>query len=130
MEELAVPPGRKMVSFHVRALVTSISMTETVSMIKERLNQNKTLKDSCELSVDQITTLLEICLTTTFFYNGVFYKQKGAVMDSLVHVQHIEEKPIREAPPLPNIWLRYMDDTFRVLQKSRTVHTTSDLYER
>ena len=65
----------------VTALFTSIPVTEAVSVIKDRLNQDTTLKDRCELSVNQIITLLEICLNTTYFiYDGVFYKQKkGAV---------------------------------------------------
>ena len=74
-------------SFDVTALFTSIPVTlSVVSMIKDRLNQDTTLKDRCELSVHQITTLLEICLNTTYFiYDGVFYKQKkGAAVGSPV----------------------------------------------
>ena len=37
LEELEVPPGRKLVSFDVTALFTSIPVTETVSVIEERL---------------------------------------------------------------------------------------------
>ena len=86
IKELEVPPGRKMVSFVVTALFTSIPVTEAVSVIKDRLNQDTTLKDRCELSVNQIITLLKICLNTTYFiYDGVFYKQKkGAAMGSPV----------------------------------------------
>ena len=85
IKELEVPPGRKMVSFDVTALFMSIPVTEAVSVIKDRLNQDTTLKDRCELSVNQIITLLEICLNTTYFiYDGVFYKQKGAAMGSPV----------------------------------------------
>ena len=59
-------------------------MTEAVLVIKDRLNQDTTLKDRCELSVNQVTTLLEICLNTIcFIYDGEFYKQKkGAAMGS------------------------------------------------
>ena len=72
-------------SFDVTALFTSILVTEAVSVMKDQLNQDTTLKDRCELSVNQIITLLEICLNTTYFiYDGVFYKQKGAAMGSPV----------------------------------------------
>ena len=76
VKKLEVPPGRKMVSFDGTALFTSIPVTEAVSMIKDQLNQDTTLKDRCELSVNQITTLLESCLNITYLiYDGVFYKQ-------------------------------------------------------
>ncbi|KAI0228411.1 hypothetical protein LSAT2_021120 [Lamellibrachia satsuma] len=62
---------------NVPSLFTSIPVTEAGSVIKDRLNQDTTLKDRCELSVNQIITLLEICLNTAYFiYDGVFYKQK------------------------------------------------------
>ena len=136
IKELEVPPGRKMVSFDVTALFTSIPVTEAVSVIKDRLNQDTTLKDRCELSVNQIITLLEICLNTTYFiYAGVFYKQKkGAAMGSPVspivanlYMEHFEERAIREAPHPPDIWLRSVDDTFTVLQESEVEHFTHHL---
>ena len=136
IKELEVPPGRKMVSFDVTALFTSIPVTEAVSVIKDRLNQDTTLKDRCELSVNQIITLLEICLNTTYLiYDGVFYKQKkGAAMGSPVspivanlYMEHFEERAITEAPHPPDIWLRYVDDTFTVLQESEVEHFTHHL---
>ena len=123
-------------SFDVTALFTSIPVTEAVSVIKDRLNKDATLKDRCELSVNQIITLLEICLNTTYFiYGGVFYKQKkGVAMSSPVspivanlYMEHFEERAIREAPHPPDIWLRYVDDTFTVLQESEVEHFTHHL---
>ena len=117
IEELEVPPGRKIASSDMTALLTSITVTEAVSVIKERLIQGETLKDRCELSVDHIITQLEICLN-----NGVFYKQKkGAAMRSPVsptganlYMEHFEESDQRSTSP-PCIWLRYVDDTYIVL---------------
>ena len=60
-----------MVSFDMTALSTRIPATRAVSAIKERLSQDETLKDIRELPVDQITSLLEICLNTTYLcYNA------------------------------------------------------------
>ena len=117
-------------SFDVTALFTSIPVTEAVSVIMDRLNQDTTLKDRCELSVNQI------CLNITYFiYDGVFYKQKkGAAMGSPVspivanlYMEHFEERAIREAPHPLDIWLRYVDDTFTVLQESEVEHFTHHL---
>ena len=119
-------------SFDVTAMFTSIPVTEAVSVMKDRLNQDTTLKDRRELSVNQIITLLEICLNTTYLiYDGVFYKQKkGAAMGSPVsnlYMEHCEESAIREAPHPPDIWLKYVDDTFTVLQESEVEHFTHHL---
>ena len=103
-----MPPGRKIASSDMTALLTSIPVKEAVSVIKERLIQGETLKDRCELSVDHIITLLEICLNTTYLsYNGVFYKQKkGAAMRSPVsptganlYMEHFEESDQRSTSP-------------------------------
>ena len=123
-------------SFDVTALFTSIPVTEAISAMKGLLNQDTTLKDRCELPVNQIITLLEICLNTTYFiYDEVFYKQKkGAAMGSPVspivanlYMEHFEERAIREAPHPPDIWLRYVEDTFTVLQESEVEHFTHHL---
>ncbi|KAI0224560.1 hypothetical protein LSAT2_024435 [Lamellibrachia satsuma] len=120
----------------LNALFTSIPVREAVSVVKDRLNQDTTLKGVCELSVNQIITLLENCLNTTYLiYDGVLYKQKkGATLGSLVspivanlYMEHFEEKVMREAPHPPDIWLRYVDDTFTVLQESKVEHFTHHL---
>ena len=117
-------------------LLTSTLVAEALSLINEILNQDETLKDICELSVDHSTILLEICLTITYFsYNGVLYKQKkGAAMGTPVspivanlYMEHSEERAIREAPHPPYIWLRYVDDTFTVLQESEVEQFTQHL---
>ena len=108
--------------------------TQAISVIRKRLNQDETLKDRCHLSVDRTITQSKICLNTTYFcYNGVFYKQKkgvamGSPMSPVVSnlfMEHYEERTIREAPHPPYIWLRYMDDTFTVLQESEIDHIIS-----
>ena len=93
-------------------MFTGIAVTETVSVIKERLNGDETLKDRCELSVGQITTLLEICLNTRYVSNK---QKKGAAMGSRVspimanlYMEHFEERAIREPLHSPYIWLRYV----------------------
>ena len=96
----------------------------------DRLNQDTTLKDKCELSVNQI------CLNITYFiYDGVFYKQKkiaamGSPVSPIVanlYMEHFEERAIREAPHPLDIWLRYVNDTFTVLQESEVEHFTHHL---
>ncbi len=80
----------------------------------------------CKLKVDQLITLLELCLDTTYFmFEGQFYRQThGAVMGSPVspivanlYMENFEVKALSTATITPDAWLRYVDDTFTVLQK-------------
>ena len=63
-----------MVSYYVSALFTSIPVDEAIRIILGRLEKTTSLPDRCDLSIDQIITLLEFSLNTTYFVcNGVFY---------------------------------------------------------
>ena len=44
-----------------------------------------------------------------------------------LYMEHFEERAIRKAPHPPDIWLRYVDDTFTVLQESEVEHFTHHL---
>ncbi len=107
-------------------MFTSIPTCEAKKVIKDRLKKDKTLPTRCELNVDQLVTLLELCLDTTYFmFEGQFYRQThGAAMGSPVspivanlYMENFEEKALSTTSITPDVWLRYVDDTFTVLQK-------------
>ena len=86
IKDLEVPPGTKLVSYDVSALFTSIPVDKALTVIRAKLEQNPSVLDSCELEVNQVMTLLELCLNSTYFiYRGQYFQQKqGAAIGSPV----------------------------------------------
>ena len=70
LEDLVVPPGRKLVSYDVTALFTSVPVDQALKVIEHKLREDLILPDRSELNANQLTQLLEYCLTTTYFVHG------------------------------------------------------------
>ena len=79
------------------------------------------------MSITQITSLLEFCLTQTYFlFQGKYYQQtQGAAMGSLISplianifIEEFEVKALQSFPHPPSMWLRFVDDTF-VINKAK-----------
>jgi hypothetical protein len=64
IKDLEVPPGRKMVSFDVTALFTSIPVPDA---IKADMERDKTWTQKMNLNKEDILELLNICLSSTYF---------------------------------------------------------------
>ena len=80
-------PGEVITSFNVKALFTSVPVQPAIQIVKQRLQQDNTLPQRTNMSIPQITSLLEFCLTHTyFFFQGKYYEQvQGAVMGSPIN---------------------------------------------
>ena len=71
-----------MMSYDVKALFTSVPTTNAIIIIKQLLEEDQELQQRTSLSIENITSLLEFCITSTYFsFQGKFYKQvEGAAM--------------------------------------------------
>ena len=116
-----------MVSFDVKSLFTNVPIEHALEVIHRRLLEDETLEDRTQLSAEQVTLLLSICLRTTYFvYQNQFYEQtEGAAMGSPVspvvaniYMEYVEEAAIATSPSPVRFWRRYVDDTFCFLQES------------
>ena len=77
-------PGETITSFDVKALFTSVPVQPSIQIVKQRLQQDNTLPQRTSMSIQQITSLLEFCLSHTYFlFQGKYYEQvQGAAMGS------------------------------------------------
>ena len=114
-------PGEVITSFDVKALFTSVPVKPAIQIVKQRLQQDNTLAQRTSMSIAQITSLLEFCLTNTYFlFQGKYYEQvQGAAMGSPIShlianifMEEFEVKALSSIPHPPSLWLRCVDDTF------------------
>ena len=83
-------------------------------------NQDNTVCDCTNLSVNDIIEALSIChKSTVFSFKNVLYCQIfGVPMEScisLILADFVEHRAISPFHSLPKLWVRYVDDTFCVI---------------
>ena len=88
--------------------------------VRSKLEGDLTLRDRCFLDVPQLSTLLEMCLSSTYFtFQNECYKQKqGATMGSPIspmvanlYMEHFESRALDTTPTRPAMWYRYVGAT-------------------
>ena len=117
-----------MVSYDVEVLFTSVPVESAISIIKKHLEEDKELHQRTAMAVNQISCLLEFCLSITYYFTfkGKMYEQvKGADVGSPLRpivanlfMEDLKTKALATAPSTPKIWKRFVDDTFSIIQKA------------
>ena len=111
LQDKKLEAGEIITSYDVKALFTSVPVQPAIQIVKQRLQQDITLPQRTSMSIPQITSLLEFCLTQTYFlFQGKYYQQtQGAAMGSPISplianifMEEFEVKALQSSPnPLP-----------------------------
>ena len=100
-------PGEIITSYDVKALFTSVPVQPSIQIVKQRLQQDNTLPQRTSMSIPQITSLLEFCLTHTYFlFQGKYYEQvqgaaRGSPISPLIANIFMEEFEVTSLLLLP-----------------------------
>ena len=126
-QRIILQPGECITSYNVSELSTSVPIETAITVIRRKLELDQTLHTVTTMKVEQIISLLEFCLKTTYFqFQGRFYEElQGAAMGShLVPLwptsiwRTLRSRPLAQLNILPE-YERYVDDTFVVIGSAR-----------
>ena len=138
LKDFVINEDEMFVSHDVVSLFKKTPINESLDIIRSRLVCDKSLGKRTHLEVDDIVTLLDFVLNTTYFqYGGEVYRQKfGAAMGSPVSpivcnifMEDLEQKAVSTAPEYirPRLWKRYVDDILEVVKQGAVSDLTSHL---
>ena len=84
VKNIRLQPQECIVSYDVKALVTSVPIKPAIKIIKQLLEDDHELQHRTSMTVQNIICLLEFCLNNTcFIFQGRFHEQtEGAAMGS------------------------------------------------
>ena len=126
IRDLRVEEDETLVSFDVVALYPSVPQEEAIIIIQEIMTQDEDFGKKTSISAEDIIALFRICVQTTYFvFNKKLYQQidglaigkSSSGFAAELFMERLESKAIATFVVPPEIWKRYVDDTFSKLKK-------------
>ena len=109
-----------LVSFDVKNLFTQVPVEDALIIIKDRLEHDESLSERTAMTLQQVCSLTELCLKSTYFrYGDQFFEQtEGTAMGSPVSLvvagvfmEEYKQTALVTPDREPKLWLRCVDDT-------------------
>ena len=126
VQNFTISESKILVSFDVVSLFTSVPIDTALNLVLELLTSDESLSSRTSLAISDITIGLKHCFSSIVFSykNSLFKEIFGTPMGSCIspiiaslYMEHVEHTAITTFHTPPSPWLRFVDDTFCILNK-------------
>ncbi len=126
IKDLRVEVDEVLVSYDVTALYPSVPQDEAIEIIRHIMMEDQDFAKKTTMKAESVIELFRICVKTTYFaFNKKLYQQIdglaiGAASSGFaadLFMEKLEGKALSTFVSPPEIWKRYVDDTFSKLKQ-------------